>query len=552
LGAIAAVPFGAGDGFIGMADNGQPGLSVPVGDYVTNVSGSTGHQTLTLHTAATASTTISVGRTALYRLPAALKFSVTTTMGSNSVIVTGGPFLLHSGDLIWSDAFSFGSTVLTAKGTVGSQTLTIDNKFLTAASNATVTHTAGSGQMWLIPAALKRRNQGYAQNMYTYGFPIGIQMSCSSAGGLNCTKSLDQNNGIEQSLAGRWTGGNSTGASSAIANEYARNQMWDIMEGGTVGTLYSGDNSNSGSMDAAAPIVGNCVNDNFSVFVGMYADNGYGNWTYCITGSQSTSQGSTWVSPQQGYPTDAYVQTVGLFTGGGQWTYSKASSGVPCVALDGSWFTFSFSSACTTLTRFGYQYNSGVDGWDILLGDAIGAPLERYTGPAYRGYSGDGKSYVMYPRGFLLSNQGNAVGKERLFDAGTASPSGSRHLQGDMRFKLNAAPGGYAGWVDTGSGPSFHPFGLIANDTAGTDYTMKTVRSGVSSNSDITGNIALSGGSATYNMTETYSSSPNCGVWDDTTPANAAYATVVVGTPTVLTLHGTGTDKVHWICIARN
>ena len=68
-----------------------------------------------------------------------------------------------------------------------------------------------------------------------------------------------------------------------------------------------------------------------------------------------------------------------------------------------------------------------------------------------------------------------AGGDERMVDAGTAAPTDTWHAQGDVRFKLNPVAGGYAGWIDIGAGASFRPFGPVANDAGGTEWSLPIV-----------------------------------------------------------------------------
>ncbi len=89
----------------------------------------------------------------------------------------------------------------------------------------------------------------------------------------------------------------------------------------------------------------------------------------------------------------------------------------------------------------------------------------------------------------------------------------------------------------------------ISNDPANPDYTMTTVRSGVSSNTELTGRITLAAGTATYTLVGVYASAPNCITSDATTPANASS---VSESSTTLTFTGTGTDVIKYICAGRN
>jgi hypothetical protein len=119
----------------------------------------------------------------IYRLPAALVASVTTTSGSSTVKVTGGTYAFQSGDVVWSDAFPWGTLVGNAVGPAGAQTLNMTTPYMTANQLATVTHTAGSGKMWLAPAGIKRLTTQRTRDMYVAGFPMrrSARMERSSA-----------------------------------------------------------------------------------------------------------------------------------------------------------------------------------------------------------------------------------------------------------------------------------------------------------------------------------------------------------------------------------
>lgn len=74
------------------------------------------------------------------------------------------------------------------------------------------------------------------------------------------------------------------------------------------------------------------------------------------------------------------------------------------------------------------------------------------------------------------------------------------------------------------------------------------IQTQTASNTDLAGALTLSGGSATYTFAGTYVSSPIC-VASDSTAVNAVKASA---STTVLTLTGTGTDVVSYICVGRN
>jgi hypothetical protein len=75
-----------------------------------------------------------------------------------------------------------------------------------------------------------------------------------------------------------------------------------------------------------------------------------------------------------------------------------------------------------------------------------------------------------------------------------------------------------------------------------------SIATSTASNTDLAGQITLSSGSGSYTFTGTYTSAPIC-VVSDTSGLNAARPTI---TTTTLTINGTGSDVVNYICIARN
>ena len=81
----------------------------------------------------------------------------------------------------------------------------------------------------------------------------------------------------------------------------------------------------------------------------------------------------------------------------------------------------------------------------------------------------------------------------------------------------------------------------------GTSGSAPQIRSNSASNSDLAGQLSLSGGTGTYSFANAYATAPVC-VGSDTTAVNAVKVTT---TTTTLTITGTGTDVVSYICIAR-
>jgi len=218
--------------------------------------------------------------------------------------------------MIWSDAFTFGCMVWSATGAAGAQTLLIvDARANNTACNATVTHTSGSGKLWIVPAAMKRNQTSHSQFNYTYGWPVGLFMPCASGMSppLNCTSSFDEGNTYESSLVGRWVAGNNDGGSISIGDSFVHNYRYDILEGGSVGSTYIGTTANSyENSNSPSPIVGRCETQNYSVFIGEYG--AVPGTYYCLTptdlyggalGTYGTSSTSpVFLASMAGSPTD--------------------------------------------------------------------------------------------------------------------------------------------------------------------------------------------------------------------------------------------------------
>jgi len=264
--------FGVGDGVIMIQGYTlDPPLETAPGAYI---SATNGVDTITLASPFTITATPYYGSAYLFRLPAALSTTVVTTLGSASVTVTGGNYLWKSGDLMWNAAFPYGSTVYTATGTVGAQSLVMRSIPMDGGILATA---SGTSKAWMIPAAFKRRASGQSHNIYTFGWPTGMQMSCASGGGINCDNSRDYNFGNEISIIGRWVGGNNTGSSLSVGGFYNTGLRYDVMEEGSVGSTYVGE-THEGTENSTAftNIVVNCYDANYSTFIGIYQTSGSG------------------------------------------------------------------------------------------------------------------------------------------------------------------------------------------------------------------------------------------------------------------------------------
>jgi hypothetical protein len=300
---IPQPPFGVDDGIIASASYFsvpylQSLLATAPGTYVTAVRG--GNLTLSQPSTAPPSTTCgNPCSVAIYRLPAALAYRVNTTVGSSQITmvssptdpITSQPIPIVPGDLIWNDAFPFGATVSAVSGS----TVSIVGVEVYPGPTATITHTGGSGKLWRIPAGIKRRVGTTTWQNAINNWPIGLQMPCASSfGGLGCNSSHDGENQFAGNLVGRLATGNNSGASVSYHNVYNNNHVADIIEVGSVGSLYEGDNANSWDNSyGQLAIVGWCNGFSMSVYVGMYAPQNWWNSgvpgqyfsPYCMSGT---------------------------------------------------------------------------------------------------------------------------------------------------------------------------------------------------------------------------------------------------------------------------
>ena len=461
-GIIPASILNIGDGIVATAAMGGQTAGAAAfpafapGAYLSNVSGGT----LTLAAGYTANANLNAGSNpvAIYQLPVAQKYTIQTTSGSNSVLVTAGPQPLVSGDVIWSDAFPFGSTVREVS-TAHSfpQTVSIYNQFESAVNNATVTHTSGSpGQMWVIPAALKRDTAAKSSQNFFYQFPIGFEMACSSAGlGLNCTASHDTYNVAQLALVGWWIGGNNTGASDSVGEEGAHNYVADAMDGGTIGRTYVNFNSNSAESGSSLySIIGNCGNDNYSVLIGGYLGFAFGQcaaasgvipatagtWPLAIGPTTGTSGGTSLV-----YEGNAG----GYFTG--EWNFDGVGTNSVCMNASPTFVLGISYNNCATFNTIG-AIGVASGGYFSWLWTGLGE-YERPFGSGYEGYTLSDNGGVEFPQGLTLSDVNDQnqdyIGMERLLDASTQAPTAIWHLRGDVSLTHLSSPGGTLGWANT-------------------------------------------------------------------------------------------------------
>jgi hypothetical protein len=406
-----------------------------------------------------------------FQLPRSQKYTVNTTLNSSSIAVTAGPRPLRSGDLLWSEAFPLGATVLNVSGNVFPQAANIYDAFEEAPLTASLTK--AGGQMWTIPASLKREVTALAdRNTYQY-FPIGMLMSCSSAGNLNCTASTDRNNFYSAGVVGRWVSGNNTSPGSSYSEEFAGNAIADVMEGGTVGSNYYSINSNSNeSSHGKYGVVGNCINQNYSTFFGGYIGGALG-LPYCAaaSGIVPPTVGGTapmFIGMQAASPAGAPTINVGLFGAAdvyGGWDFH---SGVDKTFYAGTastnWYTWGWSAAGGgTPNVWGWSWNSTLHSWDLL--HWANELVMRYaaTDNSYTGYAGVGTG-VIFPSGVLLYNfedSANAAPDARVLCMSATIPTATWHKKGDVCFNTNPTHGGNIGWTDMADGANFEAWGTL-------------------------------------------------------------------------------------------
>jgi hypothetical protein len=418
-----------------------------------------------------------------WRLPASLAYTINTTNGSSTVTVTGGPDLLRPGDYIWSDAFPFGTVVMKESGTVGAQTITMGTWPLEGYAEQNATATRAGGKMWLIPAGIKMHVQTSLHKNYLSSWGIGLEMECSSwsvPGPSGCNNSYAQENQFWFNVIGRLVVGDNAGASTSIGNGYAYESMADVVEGGAVGSTYYNENTNSQEASSSLyGIIGLCVNSNSSAFFGGYNTSTGG---YCLNQwGQPTTPGGTvmFIANQETTPEGAPTIYNGNFFY--RWYFSnRDADGTQLCMNMGADVALAWSSgnqSCGGPLTWALAYNNP-GFWGLhYYGVVGGAPMRLTEGGAggYTGYNAGNLAFMSFPQGFLLFDAergGAAPGPERLVDAGPSIPAATFHKQGDVHINQASVAGGSAGWIDTANGANFKPFGPVANDAAGTQWTL--------------------------------------------------------------------------------
>ena len=266
--------IGAGDGVIIMGQWIPVGLAVAPGAYV--ATSDPAHNTFTLASPYTIGPLTGGNvNVEVWDLPASQKYTIQTTIGSNSMIVTAGPKPLGEGDMLWSDAFLFGASVAAVSSATFPQTIEVDDITIFHAANALVGHTSGSpGQMWTVPVGMKRRVVASSYSNVVQYFGIGLDLACQITNGIGtagCDNTFDQHNYYWFNLVGRLTRGDNTTNSTVIGNVGVHNTIADTAELGSLGSTYISEeyNSQDGGSSSYGILVW-CGAQNFSPIIGMY------------------------------------------------------------------------------------------------------------------------------------------------------------------------------------------------------------------------------------------------------------------------------------------
>ena len=404
----------------------------------------------------------------IWQLPATQKFTgVTATVGSSSISVGGGPRPLREGDWIWSKDFPYGATVGGVNGKTFPQTVGISNAFMAGGLNATANDSGG--QLWVIPDALKRETIAQASNNTFSNFPIGLQMGCIN---FVCTGSVDTANLYSGAMLGRVVQGHNTAGSTSFGEITHVTTLADVMEGGTLGSNYFGFNANTND-NGNWSVIGNCVNQNYSVFYGGYmgsiqpycADPNNGIFPTSNSGNMPIfigASGGVWP-----------IGAPGIVTGignnmqiNGGMVFSQNGTSL-CLTGGGAYlFGFSSDNACGSPSTWYTRWNTAISAFDLDHWVGSNEFVMRYaaTNNGYPGYAGPTGTGVIFPYGIVVNNvedAGNETTDARLICLSKVLPTNANHKKGDICFNSDPTHGGPVGWTDMADGANFEAWGTL-------------------------------------------------------------------------------------------
>jgi hypothetical protein len=224
-----------------------------------------------------------------------------------TVYITGGPRNILPGELIWSDAFPFGTISAKIYGSSPSnETVIVSTTDANITYNplaATVAHSSGSGQMWVLPSGVWRGTEGATFGDIIIGFGVGINGSCHQdlVPQTGCGQSNDSYNAIMYSMVGRLIAGNNSGGSGSTLNEYDHNYVADIAELGTVGSTYIGEEMQGPDEGSNTHVLLINCGTNGSPFVGAYTS-GAGWEGHCVPTNVGMVSSQTVLNQDAGGP----------------------------------------------------------------------------------------------------------------------------------------------------------------------------------------------------------------------------------------------------------
>ena len=407
-----------------------------------------------------------VDQVSTWQLPATRKFSgVTATLGSSSITVNAGPRPLRQGDWIWSKAFTYGATVMSVGGKTFPQTATVGNAFMSGAMNAVASDSGG--QLWVIPDALKRETGANTSYNAFLNFPNGLQEGCVGfvCGGNN------YGNSYGGDMLGRITQGHNTAGTNSFGEIDHVSTLAAVMEGGTLGSNYYGFNANTND-NGAWSFIGNCVNQNTTMFLGGYAP---ATNPYCadpVNGIFPTSNAGNlpiFMGQSNGHGPPG---TPGMQTGlgnnmaiSGGMTFSQGGTSL-CMTGGGTYlFGFSSDNACGSPFTWFTQWNASAKAFDVAHWLGSNELVERYaaTDNGYIGYAGPSGTSLIFPYGVVVSNiqDGNVTADARNICMSLTMPTSANYKKGDICFNTNPAHGSPMGWVDLNDGANFIPLANV-------------------------------------------------------------------------------------------
>jgi hypothetical protein len=405
----------------------------------------------------------------LWKLPAIQAYTgVTATSGSPTITINAPPAggrPLREGDWIWSKAFVYGASVLSVGGQTFPQTVTIGNAFLSGSMNAVASDSGG--QLWIIPAALKREVEANTAYNTFSGFPNGLQESCV---GFVCGGN-DYGNLYTGDMLGRITQGHNTAGTNSFGEIDHVSTLAAVMEGGTLGSNYYGFNANTND-NAAWSFIGNCINQNSTLFLGGYAPapNPYcadpvnGIFPTSNSGNLPIFMGQSNGGGPPGTPGIQVGQGSQMKVNGG-FTFSNGTS----FCLSGSGLTFSSDNACGSPYSWDLTWTAAYHAF--TLGHSRGSGIYPMifaggadpTGVTYPGYAGWGAGITIHPYGLIVAGveDGNYFTDAKLICMLPSIPTATWHKRGDICFNTSAAHGAPMGWVDLSDGANFIPLGNV-------------------------------------------------------------------------------------------